>query len=274
MKFTEPKVRLIAMPNIEWAALSDYLTSVGVNTHIDHSYTEDEPWFSNRFWDQQGSDAQMLVEVGGKMCYRSWEPGLNPNVTRVRTDQEEYLENILKSGHGSVLEHANFTFILSNVSRVLTHELIRHRAGTAVSQESMRYVRLTDIPMWIPKWVREDDFAMSLIVPFIRSAEDLLSDLSEHWGVHNKTMPFHKKKVITSFLRRLVPGGHTTDLVWTCNVRALRHIIELRTAPGAEEEIRLVFGDIARIMKMQCPVLFGDFEEDENGAWTPKYSKV
>lgn len=273
MKFVEPKVRLIAQPSIDWVELGAYLTHVGVDTNLDDR-GENETWLASRFWDQGGSDAQMLVEVGGKICYRSWEPGLNPNVTKVRTDQEEYLENILASGHGSVLEHANFTFVLSDVSRVVTHELVRHRAGTAVSQESMRYVRLTSIPMWIPQWVRQDGVAMKKIIEFIWSAEDLLEFLTDHFKINDEGTPFHKKKVVTSFLRRLVPGGHSTDMVWTANVRALRHIIELRTAPGAEEEIRIVFGQIAQIMKKECPILFGDFEEDADGSWKPQHSKV
>jgi thymidylate synthase (FAD) len=85
------------------------------------------------------------------MCYRSWEPGLNPNVSRVRTDSAQYLGNVVRSQHGSVLEHANFTFVLHNVSRVLTHELIRHRAGSAFSQESLRYVRLVRHPVLVPR---------------------------------------------------------------------------------------------------------------------------
>ena len=68
-------------------------------------------------------------------CYRSWEPGLNPNVTRIRTDQAKYLENILASAHGSVLEHVSFTFVLHNVSRVFTHEVVRHRPGVAMWEE-------------------------------------------------------------------------------------------------------------------------------------------
>ena len=87
---------------------------------------------------------------------RPWAPGLNANVSKVREDSAEYLRNILKSGHGSVLEHANFTFLFHNVSRVFTHELVRHRAGAAYSQESMRFVRLTDIPFWFPDWAKAD----------------------------------------------------------------------------------------------------------------------
>ena len=90
------------------------------------------------------------MEFGGRLCYRSWEPGLNPNVTKVRTDQDEYLRNILKQKHGSVLEHISYSFVFHNVSRVLTHELVRHRAGTAISQESMRFVRLDDHAVLVP----------------------------------------------------------------------------------------------------------------------------
>ncbi|MFN2525032.1 MAG: FAD-dependent thymidylate synthase, partial [Actinomycetota bacterium] len=67
-----------------------------------------------------------LVHFSGN-CYRSWKEGLNPNVTRVRKDQAEYFLNLLRSGHGSVLEHANYSFILYNVSRIATHEIVRHR---------------------------------------------------------------------------------------------------------------------------------------------------
>src|SRR3954470_18901298 len=58
----------------------------------------------------------------GRMCYRSWAPGLNPNVTRVRADSTAYLENILRSAHGSVLEHANYSFVFHNVSRVFCYD--------------------------------------------------------------------------------------------------------------------------------------------------------
>ncbi len=65
---------------------------------------------------------ELLVEFGGRACYRSWEPGLNPNVSKVRTDQREYFANILRSAHGSVLEHANYSFAIRNVSRVFCYD--------------------------------------------------------------------------------------------------------------------------------------------------------
>ncbi len=99
---------------------------------------------------QKVSDGEMLVEIMGRLCYKSFAPGLNPNVTKVREGNDVYLGNVLKQKHGSVFEHATTTFVLINVSRIFTHELVRHRAGTAYSQESQRFVRLDNFQLYIP----------------------------------------------------------------------------------------------------------------------------
>ena len=206
-------------------------------------------------------------------CYRSWEPGLNPNVTRIRTDQAKYLENILASAHGSVLEHVSFTFVLHNVSRVLTHEIARHRPGTAISQESLRFVRLADIPIWFPEWAREDEELMKRAGTLLAEMENFQRWMAEHFGLDAEGVPFHEKKHKTSFMRRFAPDGVATGLVWSANVRTLRHTIESRTDPGAEEEIRLVFGKIGELMRAEAPALFGDYEI-RDGAWVPGWRKV
>jgi thymidylate synthase (FAD) len=194
-------------------------------------------------------------------------------VTKVRTDHDEYLRNILKQGHGSVLEHVSYSFVFHNVSRVFTHELVRHRAGTAISQESMRYVRLEDIGFWVPEWV-DDPEVLEQVSVFLARAEWLQRFLAIKFGLDDPGTPFSEKKHKTSFMRRFAPDGVATGIMWTANVRELRHVIEARTAPGAEEEIRLVFAEVARIMKDEAPALFGDFTEQENGAWVPEWSKV
>jgi thymidylate synthase (FAD) len=99
----------------------------------------------------------LLVALAAKRCYKSFQPSLNPNVTRVRKDYAEYLDNILKSGHGSVMEHAVYTFAIENVSRVFTGEMNRHRAGWAISEGSMRYIRYEDIPYWVPTSLKGED---------------------------------------------------------------------------------------------------------------------
>jgi thymidylate synthase (FAD) len=262
MHETTPQAFLIARPSLDVEGMRGYLADVG-----------GESWLQRRLQEAEGqpNGGELLVEFGGRACYRSWEPGLNPNVSRVRTDQREYFANILRSAHGSVLEHANYSFAIRNCSRVFTHELVRHRAGSAFSQESLRYVRLADIGFRVPpalEPVREQ------VLSIVEQLEEFQVSAAEKLGIDEEGVPFHVKKEVTSALRRLAPIGLSTDIVWTANARTLRHVIEMRTAPGAEEELRMVFDRIARIMQAEAPGLFQDFTQDEEGAWVPEHHKV
>ncbi|MEV7007337.1 FAD-dependent thymidylate synthase [Streptosporangium sp. NPDC051022] len=261
MRHVEPQVRLIARPRLDYDEIAAYLAEVGGDRWLER-VDRGEP-----------DDAQNLAEFAGRICYRSWEPGLNPNVTRIRTDQEEYLRNILASAHGSVLEHVTFSFALHNVSRVATHELVRHRAGAAVSQESLRFVRLDDLPFWFPDWAREDPELMRRATSLLEQMEQFQHWMAGRFDLDAEGVPFAEKKAKTSFMRRFAPEGVATGLVWTANVRTLRHVIENRTAPGAEEEIRLLFGKVAELMVKEAPALFGDYTV-QDGAWIPGWRKV
>ncbi len=262
MRSVEPEVFLVARPKIDYDAMAAYLREVG-----------GERWLERFDREQLGHDAQDLAEFAGKMCYRSWEPGLNPNVRKVRDDQDAYLQNILKQQHGSVLEHVSFTFVLHNVSRVLTHEIVRHRPGTAVSQESLRYVRLNELPFWFPDWAQEDPELMKRATALLTELEQFQQWMAGHFGLDEDDTKMHEKKLKTSFMRRFAPEGLATGLVWTANIRTLRHTIEARTDPGAEEEIRLVFGKIGEIMRAEAPALFSDYTVTD-GTWIPGWRKV
>ena len=262
MRETTPSVHLIARPALDLDGMRAYLADVGGEAWLDRRLAES---------DGQPNASEMLVEFGGRACYRSWEPGLNPNVSRVRTDQREYFENLLRSAHGSVLEHASYSFALRNVSRVFTHELVRHRAGSAFSQESLRYVRLTDIGFRVPQALEP---VRDQVLSIVEQLEEFQVEAAATLGIDDEGVPFHVKKEVTSALRRLAPIGLSTDIVWTANVRTLRHVIEMRTAPGAEEELRLVFSQVAELMKAEAPGLFQDFQQDGDQSWVPTYRKV
>ena len=260
MRETTPEVELIARPSIDLAALERYLKTVGGESWLQmRTETEENP-----------NPGQLLIEAAGRACYRSWDVGLNPNVTRVRKDQTEYFLNLLRSGHGSVLEHANYSFILYDVSRVFTHELVRHRAGSAFSQESLRFVRLDEIPFRIPESMES---MRPQIISILETLEQFQISAAEHFELDKEGIPFHQKKEITSAMRRLAPEGLTTVIFWTANVRTLRHTIAARTDHGAEEELRFVFDKIGKIMVQEAPLLFGDFVV-EDGAWKTEYHKV
>lgn len=269
MKLIEkPDVYLISKPQLDWEEIRRYLEEVDQRTR-----SESSDWV-NRVTLQNVPDGDALVEFAGRLCYRSWTPGANANVTKVREDSKEYLGNILASGHGSVTEHANYTFIFDNVSRVFTHEMVRHRAGMAVSQESMRFVRLTDIPFWFPEWAREDQALMDRSIKLLYSMEDHQLWMSKHFGLDDENVPFSEKKHKTSFMRRFAPDGVATGMVCTINVRALRHIISMRTALGAEEEIRLVMDEVAELALEATPNLMQDYSPDKHKQWIPEFLKI
>lgn len=254
---THPEVFLIARPAINWDGVDAYLASVGGSEWGDRVATH--------------KTGQVLVEFAGRGCYRSWTEGLNPNVTKVRRDSAVYLENILKSGHGSVLEHPQYSFVFKDVSRVFTHELVRHRVGVAISQESLRYVRLTDLGFRIPEVLEP---LRDSVVDIVERLEEFQKEAADHFGLDDDGVPFHTKKEITSALRRLAPIGLSTMMTWSANVRTLRFVIQKRTEKGAEEEIRIVFQEVGRIMQEEAPLLFGDFSENEEGEWVTPYEKV
>ena len=262
MHETLPAVFLIARPSLELDGMRGYLRDVG-----------GESWLQRRLEEsgEQPNAGELLVEFAGRACYRSWEPGLNPNVSKVRTDQREYFANILRSAHGSVLEHANYSFALRNVSRTLTHELVRHRAGSAFSQESLRYVRLVDIGFRVPPSLEP---LRERVLAIVEQLEEFQVSAARQLGVDAEGVPFHVKKEVTSALRRLAPIGLSTDIIWTANVRTLRHVIEMRTDQGAEEELRLVFDKVALLMQEQAPGLFQDFSRRDDGSWVPEHHKV
>ena len=168
-------------------------------------------------------------------------------------------------------------FIFADVSRVFTHELVRHRVGVAISQESLRFVRLDNLGQWFPTVIKEDEKAVEIFKETFSNLEKLQLKLAEHFGLDDEKKPFHLKKVITSAMRRIAPDGLATTIGWSANPRTIRWVLEMRTHESAEEEIRLVFGKVGEIVTKRYPHLFGDFtSEMVNGLpfYKPTNSKI
>jgi len=264
MEFVEPKVFLIAESKVDYAQMKDMLDEVGGKIATQ--------WFS-KTKEASKSDGELLTEVSGRICYKSFGVGLNPNVTKIRQNSQDYIDNTLGKGDGSIFEHASCTFAFINTSRVFTHELVRHRPGVAISQESLRYVRPTNLKLWLPPDLEGKREEIKSIVEDIEKDYDELESSFE-WDKLN----FDVKKRITSGLRRILPEGMATSIIWTANHRTIRHVITMRTAEAAEVEIRYVFDKVARIMKEKFPLIYADFEykelEDKTRSWRPKYVKA
>lgn len=262
MKLVEPKVFLIAYTTLDHDEVSAWLEEIGGLKVLDHL---------------AGADGEQLVELAGRSCYQSFDVGLNPNITKIRTDSEVYQDNILKSAHGSVLEHATCTFAFANISRVFTHELVRHRAGMAFSQESLRYVRLDELKCWIPEVIQDNPDALEVFEDIFRRCEEAQRKLAQIYEI-DQIKDFHTKKQLTSAFRRIAPIGLATGIVTSFNIRSLRWVIQMRTSEGAEVEIRKVFCEVYDMAKRVWPFLFQDFETNDTGDGLfeakPSYSKV
>jgi len=224
-------------------------------------------------WLGDSTDGERLVEFAGRLCYMSQK---NP----ARRSTGEYLENIKKQAHGSVLEHANYSLLLEGVSRSLTHELVRHRAGFAYSQLSQRYVDESVADFVVPPAILGDDALEALWRQQMEEAQRayiaLVEKLMERYAtVEDK---IHRRKMAREAARGVLPNSTETKIVATANARAWRSTIELRASEGAELEIRRLAVEILRVLQHEAPALFSDFEiyvaADAREAARAQYHKV
>ena len=265
MHLVKPSVDLIMRPHIVEEGMRKWLTRLKASDYI---------------WNKVENDAENAVMAFAKRCYMAFEPGLNPNVKKVRDDMAEYITNILESKHGSVLAHATFSFGIEGVSRVFTGEMNRHAIGMAISEGSMRFISFEDMglveteAMVDPKDIF-DELTTYFVKDIFSHTEDQYSGLMEAMKDQGyDDLPFSRKKEVTSLARRAIGMGIATGGVWSGNVRALRWICEQRGSKYAEEEILVVSRLLLKEMIQECPNLFGDFKVDQDGFWAPKYSKV
>jgi thymidylate synthase (FAD) len=206
--------------------------------------------------------AEKLTKVAGQTCYMSFGPKRTWN-----KEAQKYFDNIIFSGHGSVMEHANFSFLIWGVSRSFTHELVRHRAGCAYSQVSQRYVSGRVLRFVERAEYQKDKHLHQLFEERIDRAFKEYSEMAEY--LYSKQEKGYKilsgeqktdlRKKVQQVSRSLLPNETEAPIVVTANVRAWRHMINMRASDHAEVEIRNVFFNIYKILKDVSPMLFKDF---------------
>jgi thymidylate synthase (FAD) len=247
--YTEPKISILARPVFT------------------------EPSHLPVHWLGESTDGERLAEFAGRLCYMSQA---NPAGRATR----DYIENIKRQRHGSVLEHATYSLLLEGVSRALTHELVRHRAGVAISQLSQRYVDESEANFVVPpailgevalesQWRAEVERAQAAYVSLVR-------ELMERYAwVPDRV---HRRKMAREAARGVLPNSTETKIVVTANARAWRTILELRAGEGADLEIRRLAVALLRILQREALSFFSDFEiytaEDRREAARVEHSKV
>ena len=224
-------------------------------------------------WRGEATDGERLAEFAGRLCYMSQA---NP----AQRSTAEYLENIKKQGHGSVLEHSVYVLLIEGISRSCSHELVRHRAGFGYSQLSQRYVDESRAAFVVPpamlgdakleaEWLAQVTAAQAA---YVQAVEGLMR---RYEWVADKV---HRRKMAREAARSLLPNATETKIVVSANVRAWRTMLELRCGEGAEQEIRRMAIAVLRVLAAEAPRLFGDFEtytaEDGAEAARVTYHKV
>ncbi len=201
--------------------------------------------------------AEVLAEVAGRTCYMSFGKG--------RKSNQEYVENILSSKHGSVLEHAVWNLLITGVSRSLTHELVRHRAGFGYSQLSQRYVDEGDARYVVPPLYQESEELRQKwqqTIDLIRQAYVELAEATTRYVQQKRPemLPRDRRKWARQAARSILPNACETKIFVTGNSRAWRHFLELRGSPHADTEIRLLAVEVCRVLKKESPNIFHDIE--------------
>ncbi len=262
---TGPKVYLVTRPAVDWEQVAAFLSDERL-APIPESI-------------RAGSDdSSAVVEISARLCYMSFGRG--------RRDIGDFINNLLSSKDGSVFEHVNYGFVFTGVSRSLTHELVRHRAGFAYSQRSQRYVDEGEASFVIPPALARglddsqealDDLKAALDASSVtyRKLVDALDEALPNDAFASK---IDRRKAVRQTARAALPNATETKIFATGNVRAWRHFIEMRAAIFADWEIRILAIEVLKRLQEEAPLLFGDFTieqlPDGTEIATPAYSKV
>ena len=258
-----PGVVMLARPQTNVAGLAGFLE--GFDSELRFPEYLDDP--------TRLPDSSQLCKTAGQTCYMSFGPRRTKN-----ENAAAYIERLTSAGHGSVLEHASFSFLLYGISRSVTHELVRHRAGVGFSQISQRYVsgavlRFVERPEY-----QEDEELHRLFEERANRAASEYGEMADllldRQGGGNSMLSADYKtdarKKVQQTARSLLPNETEAPMVFTGNVRALRHIIEMRADAHAESEIRNLALRLFLCAVTADPILFGDYEIGElpDGTYT------
>lgn len=239
---TGPEVFLISRPHFDIEAFNSFLQK------------QKKAWRRS----PEATHSDELVEVAGRICYMSFGKKQSPRNNR------EYIKRLVQMGHESVLEHVNWTFLITGVSRAFTHQLVRHRAGFSFSQLSQQYHDETEAEFVVPSLIEKSPKAydawrraMYLAKESYREILDCLSKVQSPCS--GELAEKEIRRAIHSAARSVLPSATESKIVVTANARAFRHFLSVRGSIPGDEEMRSVGSALLRHLQDDAPSLFFDF---------------
>ena len=190
-----------------------------------------------------------VIANAARTCYDSPEKDLEAARKMIRA--------IIKSGHESCIEHATATFRLKGVSRVLTHELVRHRL-CSFSQRSQRYVKEDEPSYVVPDVLVDDNTANQKLL----LAKDVFDKAMQNaWDAYSLLLSYGLKPEDARFV---LPNACTTEIVVSANFREWRSFLKLRLSKRAQWEIRKAANLILAHLCEIAPSCFEDLKDEAN----------
>lgn len=183
-------------------------------------------------------NAEALIEQAGRVCYDT-APGSSP----------DRIARWIRSGHESVIEHATVSFEVL-ASRVLTHELVRHRLAS-YSQRSQRYVKEDEAQYFLPPEVAAASGDGSATTEVYHQA------MTAAWDAYRKLLAAGLAKQIA---RYVLPNACLTRIIVTVNFREARHLVQLRASKRAQPEFQIVARKMLAILLAEAPQVFADLK--------------
>ena len=184
-----------------------------------------------------------LVAASARICYSNVTSGELLQGEEKKLSRK-LIADLFTSGHMSTFEHVSFTFGIDGLSRVASHQLVRHRVAS-FSQQSQRYVTMsydTDAVI-IPPTVRQNPEALRIFQEQAQASHDAYRALTE-LGIPKEDARF------------ILPHGYSTRLVMTMNARELHHFFRLRLCRRAQWEIHELARQMLVLVREKAPVLF------------------
>lgn len=208
---------------------------------------------------------EKIVSAAAKLCYS--QVGTN-DILEGLTDEkiEKFIEKLASLGHESPIEHVSYTFAVEGVSRVLTHQLVRHRLAS-YSQQSQRYVKLDQFEYIMPPMIKKDPKAKEIFEQAMaddqRNYDALVGTLEktyfdtylEEGHSEKKSKRMAEKKAIED-ARFVFPNACETKIIFTMNARSLMHFFKHRCCDRAQWEIRAMADEMIKQVKLVSPTLF------------------
>ncbi|MEA3423447.1 MAG: FAD-dependent thymidylate synthase [Bacillota bacterium] len=210
---------------------------------------------------------ETIVAAAAKLCYSKVD------ASEIMNDLDEdavnkFITQLMDLGHESPIEHVSFTFAIEGISRVLSHQLVRHRLAS-YSQQSQRYVKLDQFNYIIPPAIENDDEAKGIFIKAMQQDQQYYDRLTEiltrkalkeylEMGYSEKKALRSAEKKAIEDARYVFPNATETKIVVTMNARSLKNFFLQRTCERAQWEIREMATEMLRIVREVAPLLFKD----------------